>query len=121
LVSDACFYAGLRKIETVDEGAAQNPWRPKAVYHYIQDRSLKPDLVVDVTPFVNGKLKSIQAFSSQFFDPESKEPVTPISSADFLEFVKAKMRVYGRDIQAEFAEGFTVERIPGVEDLMKLK
>jgi bacillithiol biosynthesis deacetylase BshB1 len=121
LVSDACFYSGLRKIETVHEGAAQNPWRPKAVYHYIQDRSLKPDFVVDVTPFVNGKLEAIKAFSSQFFDPESKEPETPISSADFMEFVKAKMRVYGRDIKVEFAEGFTVERVPGVDDLMKLK
>lgn len=121
LVSDACFYSGLRRIETALDGVAQKAWRPKAVYHYIQDRNLKPDIVVDVTPFVEKKIESIKAFSSQFFDPESKEPVTPISTADFLEFVKAKMRVYGRDIQAEFAEGFTVERVPGVEDLMKLR
>jgi bacillithiol biosynthesis deacetylase BshB1 len=56
LVSDACFYSGLRRIETSLDGVAQSTWRPKAVYHYIQDRSLKPDLVVDVTPFVDKKL-----------------------------------------------------------------
>lgn len=121
LISEACFYSGLRKISTQHDGAEQNIWRPKAVYHYIQDRQLTPDLVVDVTPYVDKKIASIQAFSSQFFDPTSKEPVTPISSQHFLEFVKAKMRVFGRDIQVEFAEGFNVERTIGVDDLLKLK
>jgi bacillithiol biosynthesis deacetylase BshB1 len=120
LVSDACFYSGLAKIETACNREIQLPWRPKAIYHYIQDRSLKPDLVIDVSPFVEKKFESILAYSSQFFDPESKEPNTPISSPEFLETVKAKMRVAGRDIQVEFAEGFTVERSIGVEDLMKL-
>ena len=120
LVSDSCFYAGLGKIETACEKEVQLPWRPKAVYHYIQDRHLKSDFVVDVTPFVDKKFESILAYSSQFFDPDSKEPSTPISSPEFLESVKAKMRVFGRDIQVEFAEGFTVERNMGVEDLLKL-
>jgi N-acetylglucosamine malate deacetylase 1 len=121
LVSEACFYSGLRKIETEHEGVAQEAWRPKAVYHYIQDRHIVPDLVIDVTPYINKKLEAIQAFSSQFFDPKSKEPVTPISTPDFLEQVKGKMRVVGRDIHVEFAEGFTVERAVGVEDLLALR
>lgn len=121
LVADACFYAGLRKIETTLDGQVQEPWRPRAVYHYIQDRHLAPDFVVDVTPFVEKKLESIRAFSSQFFDPKSQEPVTPISTESFMEFVKAKMRVFGRDINAEFAEGFTVNRTIGVEDLFGLR
>lgn len=121
LISEACFYSGLRKISTQLDGAEQKTWRPKAVYHYIQDRQLTPDLVVDVTPYVDKKIESIQAFSSQFFDPTSKEPVTPISSQHFMELVKAKMRVFGRDIQVEFAEGFTVERTIGVDDLLTLK
>jgi bacillithiol biosynthesis deacetylase BshB1 len=121
LVSEACFYAGLRKIETLHEGVQQSPWRPKAVYHYIQDRQLEPDFVVDVTPFIDKKIASIQAFSSQFYDPNSKEPMTPISSQHFLELVKAKMRVFARDIQVEFAEGFTVERTIGIDDIMQLK
>lgn len=116
LVSEACFYSGLIKIKT-----GQNPWRPKAVYHYLQDRYLAPDFVVDVTPFVEKKLEAIKAFSSQFFDPNSKEPQTPISTESFLEFVKARMRVQGRDIGAEFAEAFTVERTMGVDDLFALR
>jgi bacillithiol biosynthesis deacetylase BshB1 len=121
LVSEACFYSGLAKIETGHDKEMQQPHRPQAVYHYIQDRHLHPDLVVDVTPFIDKKMEAIMAFSSQFFDPQSKEPSTPISSPDFLEHVKAKMRVFGRDIQVEFAEGFTVERIIGVEDLITLR
>lgn len=121
MVSEACFYSGLAKIETAYNKEMQLPHRPVAVYHYIQDRNLKADLVVDITPFIDKKIEAIMAFSSQFFDPNSKEPATPISSPEFMESVKAKMRVYARDIQAEFAEGFTVERTIGVEDLLKLK
>ncbi len=121
MVSEACFYSGLAKIETAFNKELQKPHRPVAVYHYIQDRNLKPDLVVDITPFIDKKIEAIMAFSSQFFDPQSKEPSTPISSPEFMETVKAKMRIYGRDIQAEFAEGFTVERTIGVDDLLLLK
>lgn len=116
LVSEACFYSGLRKIET-----GQDPWRPKAVYHYIQDRYIMPDFVVDVTPFVEKKIEAIKAFSSQFWDPNSKEPMTPIAGESFFEFVKSRMRMLGRDINVDFAEGFTTERVPGVDDLFSLK
>jgi bacillithiol biosynthesis deacetylase BshB1 len=121
MVSEACFYSGLAKIETAYDKEMQMPHRPKAVYHYIQDRNLKPDLVVDITPFIDKKIEAIMAFSSQFFDPKSTAPSTPISSPEFMESVKAKMRIFGRDIQVEFAEGFTVERTIGVEDLVQLK
>lgn len=121
LISDSCFYSGLRKIETVLDGKNQEPWRPVAIYHYIQDRALEPHIVVDVTPFVNKKMEAIRAFSSQFFSAGSKEPVTPISTPEFMDTVTAKMRVWGRTINVEFAEGFTVERTPGVEDLVVLK
>jgi bacillithiol biosynthesis deacetylase BshB1 len=121
LVSESCFYSGLSKIETAYDKKVQQAYRPNAVYHYIQDRALKPDLVVDITKFMDKKMEAILAYSSQFFDPESKEPITPISSPEFLESVKAKNRVLGREIQVEFAEGFTVERLIGVEDLLTLK
>ncbi len=121
LVSDACFYSGLQKILTTHEGVQQSAWRPKAVYHYVQDRNVIADIVVDVTPFVAKKLEAIQAYTSQFYDPKSKDPATPISSQDFMEFVKSKMRIYGRDILIEYAEGFTVERAVGVEDMMLLR
>jgi bacillithiol biosynthesis deacetylase BshB1 len=120
LASEACFYSGLRRVQTQLNGQEQQPWRPKAVYHYIQDKQLKPDLVVDVTEFVEKKMEAIQAFKSQFYNPDSKEPESPISVRNYLEVVKAKMSVFGRDAGFEYAEGFTVERTPGVTDLFKL-
>ncbi|WP_373493689.1 bacillithiol biosynthesis deacetylase BshB1, partial [Aquiflexum sp.] len=80
LVSNACFMSGLRKIETSYENSSQSPWRPKNVYHYIQNNYIKPDFVVDITDFWNLKLNSIKAFKSQFYDPENKEPASFISS-----------------------------------------
>lgn len=121
LISDACFYSGLVKIESSLDAKTQGPWRPKAVYHYIQDRYTKPDFVVDVSPFVERKMDAILAFSSQFYDPKSDQPETPISSQGFLEFVKARMANFGRDIGADYAEGYTVERVVGVDDLLTLR
>ena len=121
LISEACFYAGLLKIETELDGVKQNFWRPKAVYHYIQDRYLQPDFVVDVTNFVDKKMEAILAFSSQFYNPDSYAPETPISSKKFLDFIKARMSTFGRDINVDYAEGFKVERVVGVEDITQLK
>lgn len=115
LVSDACFLAGLRKIETVWDGETQVAHRPKAVYHYIQDHYLKADFCVDVTEFVERKIQAIKAYKTQFYDPNSKEPVTPISGEEFIDFIKGRMMQYGRPIGVQFAEGFTVEREPGVK------
>lgn len=120
LTADACFYSGLVKIETHSDGKAQAPWRPKAVYHYIQDHFIHPDFVVDVSAYMEIKHKSIMAFSSQFYSPDSKEPETPISSKDFLNSLDAKMAVLGRAIGVRFAEGFTVNRYPGVNSLFDL-
>src|ERR1017187_2089130 len=117
LVSEACFYSGLIKVETEFNGNTQKAWRPKAVYHYIQDRQLKPDFAVDVTAFVDKKMEAIQAFKSQFYNPNSKEPESPISVKNFLDLQKAKMIVFGRDIGVDYAEGFTVERTIGVDNL----
>ncbi len=121
LISDACFYSGLPKIQTITStGDQQAAWRPKAVYHYIQDRNLKADFVVDITPYMEQKLASILAYSSQFYISEKGEPETPISSKSFIEFVKAKNRAYGREIGVDFAEGFNVERNIGVKNLFDL-
>lgn len=114
LVSDACFLAGLRKIETVWEGEVQPSHRPKAIYHYIQDHYLKADFCVDVTEFVERKIEAIRAYKTQFYDPNSKEPVTPISGEEFFDFIKGRMMQYGRPIGARYAEGFTVERELGI-------
>lgn len=114
LVSEACFYSGLAKVQTVCDGQAQKHWRPRAVYHYIQDHFIHPDFVIDVTPFMEVRMRSILAYASQFYDPRSTEPATPISGKDFLDSLNAKMAIWGRAIGANFAEGFTTERYPGV-------
>ncbi len=121
LVSEACFYSGLIKIETIINDKKQQAWRPKVVYHYIQDRQLKPDFVVDVTAFVEQKMDAIKAFKSQFYDANSNEPESPISVKNFFDVVKGKMSVFGRDAGFEYAEGFTVERSIGVDNLFTLK
>ena len=117
LVSEACFLAGLRKIETSYNGATQEPHRPKVVYHYIQDHFIKPDFVVDVTPFLDRKIEAIKAYKTQFFDPNSLEPATPISGEEFFDFIKGRMLQFGRSIGVKYAEGFTIERPIGVKNL----
>lgn len=120
LTADACFYSGLIKIETELDGKKQAAWRPKVVYHYIQDHYLKPDFVVDITAHFDKKMESVMAFSSQFFDPSSKEPETPISSKNFRDYIIAKHAMMGRSINVEYAEGFTVSRAIGVKNLFDL-
>ncbi len=116
LVSRACFLSGLVRIDT-----NQEPWRPNSVYHYIQDRNINPDFVVDISEHWDQKMKSILAYSSQFYNPESDEPNSPISSKEFIQFLESRAREFGRMIGAEFGEGFTTERPVGVNDIFSLK
>jgi bacillithiol biosynthesis deacetylase BshB1 len=120
LISRACFLAGLRKIKTHANGTEQEAWRPASVYHFIQDRFIKPDLVVDISETFTQKMQSIMAFQSQFYNPESQEPETPISSKEFLQYIESRAREMGRLIGVEFGEGFTTERPVGVGNLMIL-
>jgi bacillithiol biosynthesis deacetylase BshB1 len=117
LVSDACFLSGLRKIETEYNGETQTTWRPKVVYHYIQWKNLQPDFVVDVTGFTDIKQQAILAYSSQFYNPEAKEPETPIATKNFLESLHYRTQDLGRLIGTEHGEGFTVERYLAVKSL----
>ncbi|MDC1465962.1 bacillithiol biosynthesis deacetylase BshB1 [Polaribacter sp.] len=120
LVSDACFLSGLVKIETELEGKQQDKWRPKQVYHYIQWKNIAPDFVIDVTGFINKKQAAVLAYSSQFYDPNSKEPESPITSKTFIESINYRARDLGRLIGVEYAEGFTSERYVAAENLSKL-
>ena len=121
LVSDACFLSGLTKIETHHNGQKQAAWRPKVVYHYIQWQSIAPDFVVDVSAFMDVKMKAVQAYASQFYDPNSTEPVTPIASKNFLDSIEYRAMDLGRLVGVAFAEGFTVERYLTVNSLTDLK
>lgn len=125
LAADACFFAGLSKIETFDaEGKPHERWRPKAVYHYIQDHNLPADFVVDISPYMERKIELVLTFRSQFFLPEAgeyqDELSTPISGKDFIDFLRAKGRTYGRDAGFEYAECFNAARTIGVNNLFDL-
>ncbi len=121
LVSDACFLSGLRRIETFFNGEKQSAWRPKLVYHYIQWKTIEPDFVVDISDFMDIKMQSILAYSSQFYNPNTNEPESPISSKNFIESVKYRAQDLGRITGVAYAEGFTVERYLTVNSLSDLK
>ena len=120
LVAEAGFRSGLRRLATEDEGAAQEPWRPMRVLHAIQDRWIEPDLVFDITPHWEGKMKALRCFRSQFHDPASTEPLSPIAREDFLPFLEGRHREMGRIIMRTFGEGFTVDRGIGIPDALSL-
>ncbi|NNE29856.1 MAG: bacillithiol biosynthesis deacetylase BshB1 [Saprospiraceae bacterium] len=121
LTKEACYLSGLRKIETSDEnGKAQEHWRPKAMYHYIQDYHLDADFVVEISEYMDKKIELIQTFESQFFSEGMTGPQTPISSKGFLDYQKQRCAVYGRQAGFDYAEGFNVIRNLGVKDLFHL-
>jgi len=120
LVSDACFLSGLRRIETELDKQEQEAWRPKVVYHYVQWKNLEPDFVVDISDYIDIKMKSILAYDSQFYNPKTKEPETPIATKNFLDSVKYRAQDLGRIVGVDYAEGFTVERYLAVNSLSDL-
>ena len=118
---DACFLAGLRMIETYEtDGTLQAAWRPKKLYHYIQDRYLKPDFVVDISAHWAQKLDAIRAFKSQFFDPNSSEPNSYISSPEFMDFLSARAQEMGHTIGVKYGEGFIKNQQLAVRNLLEI-
>jgi len=114
LVADAAFLSGLNKIQTSHKAAAQTAWKPKQVFHYIQSRNLQPNFVVDISAFMDKKMESIMAHASQFYNPNSNEPNTFISSDSFLEFIKGRAKELGQQIGVAYAEGFISEKMLGI-------
>ncbi len=117
----ACFLSGLSKIETTDTaGAKQEPWRPNAVYHYVQSQFIAPDFVIDISAEWEQKMIAVKAFKTQFFDPSSKEPVTYISTPEFLKLLEARAIEMGHAIGVKYGEGFVARRWVGVRSLFDL-
>jgi bacillithiol biosynthesis deacetylase BshB1 len=117
LAEDACFFAGLPKIETFHDGIQQEAWRPRIVLHYVQSDWIQPDLIVDISAYWDIKVKAIKSFKTQFYDPDSQEPETFISTPRFMKFIESRARDYGHLIHVEMGEGFTCKRPIGVSDL----
>ncbi len=120
LASVSCFLSGLKKIETELNGERQEHWRPKQVYHYIQWLELQPDVVVDITGFIDQKIDAVQAYKTQFYNPDDTSEDTPISTKNFLNSIKYRSANYGRIIGTEHGEGFIAERYPAVNSLFDL-
>jgi len=117
LVNDAAFLSGLQKIETTSNGRRQEAWRPKYVLHYIQDRYLEPDFVVDISAVFEQKLESIRAYKTQFHNPEDATgPQTYISTPDFLESVIYRYKMFGKMIGVKYAEGFISAKKIGIRN-----
>lgn len=114
LVDDAAFLSGLRKVETFFQGEKQQEWRPKYIFHYLQDRFLQPDFVFDISDFIDDKLKSVLCYTTQFYNPNLNEPQTYISSPEFLEAVKARAMMLGKRIGVKYAEGYISKKMIGV-------
>lgn len=117
LVVDAAFLSGLKKVITEENGKEQEAWRPKYVFHYIQDRFLQPDFVIDISDVMDQKLESIKAFGTQFYNPDSplltEDPQTYISTPDFLESVIYRSKMMGKMIGVPYAEGFISKKMIG--------
>ncbi len=111
LVSDACFLSGLIKIETELDGENQEAWRPKQVFHYIQWKNIEPDFVVDISEHMETKVKACLAYKTQFYNPNSGEPITPIATKEFLESITYRAHELGRLSGVSYAEGFTSEKL----------
>ena len=113
---DACFLAGLEKIDT-----GQEVWRPDAIYHYIQFNNLTPDIVVDISKQMSLKIKAVKVYKTQFYDPHSNESETIISSQGFLDSVSYRAKDLGRQSGCEYAEGFLAHQMPKVDSLLDIK
>ena len=113
LVEDAAFLAGLRKIETEDDGVLQEVWRPKYVFNFIQDKYLAPSFVIDISDVMDKKIESILAYTSQFTNNDLSEPQTYISSPDFVESVIYRSKMFGKMIGVRHAEGFISKKMIG--------
>jgi len=121
LVYDACFLAGLPKVSTRLDAEEQKAYRPRLVLQYIQDRYIEPDIIIDITPYIEGKIKAIKAFKTQFYNPDVDGQQTYISSPEFFESVIGRAREFGKSIGATYGEGFTSRKLLGVDDLFQLR
>ncbi len=121
LVNDSCFLSGLNKIDTFDQdGKNQLSWRPHLILEYIQWNEVKPDIVINITGYLEKKIEAVKAYKSQLFDSKNNENNTPISTENFLNSVKYRAQNLGRLIGAEAGEGFTSKQLLAVKELDSL-
>ncbi|MCG7858031.1 bacillithiol biosynthesis deacetylase BshB1 [Flavihumibacter sediminis] len=120
MIAESCFLAGLVKIETFDKGGnPQERWRPKNIFHYIQDRLQEPHFLVDISDVFDQRMQAIEAYTTQFYNPdmENEGLQTYISTPDFRDSVVARARMLGKRIGVKYAEGFRTQKTLGISKL----
>ncbi len=120
LVERACFLAGLKQIKTELDGKEQEASRPGKLYFCIQSTALEPHVLVDISDVSEKKMEAIRCYNSQFFDPNSVEPETYISSQGFITMIESRSREFGQRLRVPQAEGFQVKHFIGVKNLFDL-
>lgn len=118
LIEQACFLSGLRKITTTHDGIDQEAWRPARLFHYIQDRYIKPDIIVDISATMEQKISAIKCYTTQFSsEANDGEPETYISRSGFLEQIIGRAKEMGHNIGTDYGEGYCCKAFIGVSDL----
>jgi len=112
--------ARLATMSRYDEEFGLPPVPMPAIMHSLFSRRIVPSFVVDVSDFVDEKMSAIRAYGSQFYSPESKEPVTRISERGFLPEIEYRMRYFGSLIGVKAGEPFYVREALNVEDPVAL-
>lgn len=119
LIYESFFLSGLEKIKTNLKNVQQKPWKPSYLFNYIQDKYIEPDFLVDISPFMENKLKAIEAYTSQFFSKKtqfSQESETYISTPQFLESIINRNKLFGKRIGVPYAEGFLTQKQLGIQN-----
>lgn len=119
LVYESSFLSGLNKLNTTYENKNQDAWRPKIILNYQQWNDFKPDVLIDISDFIEYKINSILAFKTQVIK-DSKTKSTKINSQNFIDSISYRARNYGRLIDTEYAEAFQSRRDIGVSNIFDL-
>ena len=106
MITEACYYAGLVRIET---GAP--PHRPTRVLYYAGHYDVPPVLVVDISAEFETKMQAIRVHRSQFTAGPEYGPETRLTAPHFLAGIEARAGYHGSTVQAQYGEPF-VARLP---------
>jgi bacillithiol biosynthesis deacetylase BshB1 len=117
IVRDA---ARLATMARYDEKAKQEPVRMPAIMHSLFSRHVVPSFIVDVSDFIDEKMAAIKAHASQFYQPESSEPMTRISDPGFLDQIEYRMLYFGSLIGVKAGEPYYVREALNVDDPIAL-
>ncbi len=110
LIKNAFFYSGLRKIQTFNkDNSPQDFYRPQKLFYYMTYYMFEPSFVIDISDFMALKLTSLKAYESQFYNPNSNEPLTLIAKPDFFDYIKSRNQIYGFRIGKSYAEPYFYE------------